>query len=152
MFKMFTTSIALTAFASLALAQSTVTVTETLTVSNIYTMYTSTVLSTYTTGSKFLFLDGYDFLDFWYRSLATDVAASPTSTGTSGNTATTTHSIQVGPSGKLIYSPSNISASIGDTVEFFFNPKNHTVTQSSFAAPCEKLQASTGTAGLDTGL
>jgi len=132
---MFTTSLALTAFTSLALAQSTVTVTETLTVSNIYTMYTTTALSTYTTGTS-------------------DTASTPTtSSDTTGSTATstTTHSIQVGPSGKLIYSPSNISANVGDTVEFFFNPKNHTVTQSSFAAPCEKLEASTGTAGLDTG-
>jgi len=142
MYRMFTTSLLL-AFSSLALAQDypsassssspsptgntgggsdvTVTVTKTLTVSTTGNVYTTTSQSTYTT-------------------------TSPTSTA-----ATTTYSIQVGPSGQLVYSPSNISANVGDTVEFFFNPKNHTVTQSSFGKPCEKLQVSTGIVGLDTG-
>lgn len=134
---MLTTSLALTAFASLALAQNypsaspsanndnagdvTVTVTKTLTFSTTGNVYTTTSQSTYTT-------------------------ASPTSTSP-----TTTYSIQVGPSDQLVYSPSNISANVGDTVEFFFNPKNHTVTQSSFTKPCEKLEVSTGQIGLDTG-
>jgi plastocyanin len=141
MYKMLTTSLALAAFASLALAQDypsaspsaspssandnageiTVTVTKTLTFSTTGNVYTTTSQSTYTTPS-------------------------PTSTSP-----TTTFSIQVGPSDELIYSPNNINASVGDTVEFFFNPKNHTVTQSSFTEPCEKLEVSTGQIGLDTG-
>ncbi|KAJ7696375.1 Cupredoxin, partial [Mycena metata] len=48
------------------------------------------------------------------------------------------HKILVGANG-LTYTPSNISASIGDTVTFEFHPKNHTVTQSSFLAPCKPL-------------
>jgi hypothetical protein len=39
------------------------------------------------------------------------------------------------------------SAAIGDTVSFKFHPKNHTVTQSSFDAPCTPLYG-----GTDTGL
>jgi hypothetical protein len=39
------------------------------------------------------------------------------------------------------------SAAIGDTVSFKFHPKNHTVTQSSFDAPCTPLYG-----GVDTGL
>jgi hypothetical protein len=39
------------------------------------------------------------------------------------------------------------SAAIGDTVSFKFHPKNHTVTQSSFDAPCTPLYD-----GVDTGL
>jgi hypothetical protein len=39
------------------------------------------------------------------------------------------------------------SASPGDTVSFKFHPKNHTVTQSSFEAPCTPLYG-----GIDTGL
>ena len=35
----------------------------------------------------------------------------------------------------------------GDTVSFRFHPKNHTVTQSSFGAPCTSLYG-----GIDTGL
>jgi len=134
MFKMFTTSFTLlTAFASLALAQEiTVTVTKTLTLSTYGAQYTTTSESTYTTDAS--------------SPTSTSSSASATSSG-----ATTTHSIQVGPSGQLVYSPSNITANVGDTVEFFFNPKNHTVTQSSFTAPCQKLEASTGTVGLDSG-
>jgi plastocyanin len=46
------------------------------------------------------------------------------------------HDIQVGAGGLLQYSPEAISAQPGDQVVFHFNPKNHTVTQSSFASPC----------------
>ncbi|KAK6996814.1 RmlC-like cupin [Favolaschia claudopus] len=50
----------------------------------------------------------------------------------------TNHLIKVGADG-LRYSPSNISAAVGDTVTFEFHPKNHTVTQSSFLHPCTAL-------------
>ncbi|KAF7367601.1 hypothetical protein MSAN_00823400 [Mycena sanguinolenta] len=53
--------------------------------------------------------------------------------------AQTMHSVQVGPNGTLTYDPPFITAAAGDTVQFTFNPKNHTVTQSSFAAPCVPL-------------
>ncbi|RDB29555.1 hypothetical protein Hypma_015394 [Hypsizygus marmoreus] len=47
------------------------------------------------------------------------------------------YDVQVGGAGgKLEYSPEAISAQPGDQVVFHFNPKNHTVTQSSFANPC----------------
>ncbi|KAH9173488.1 Cupredoxin [Lactarius sanguifluus] len=46
--------------------------------------------------------------------------------------------VQVGSNG-LTFSPSSVNASVGDTVSFVFFPKNHTVTQSSFAAPCQPL-------------
>jgi len=48
----------------------------------------------------------------------------------------TVHDVQVGPGGQLVYSPQAIAAAVGDQVVFHFNPKNHTVTQSSFANPC----------------
>jgi len=48
----------------------------------------------------------------------------------------TVYDIQVGKDGQLAYSPEAISAQVGDQVVFHFNPKNHTVTQSSFAQPC----------------
>ncbi|KAI9445221.1 hypothetical protein H4582DRAFT_1914076 [Lactarius indigo] len=48
--------------------------------------------------------------------------------------------------GSTIYTPNNINASVGDTVQFTFNPKNHTVTQSTFANPCAPLSA-----GFDSG-
>ncbi|KIL69938.1 hypothetical protein M378DRAFT_157183 [Amanita muscaria Koide BX008] len=44
--------------------------------------------------------------------------------------------VQVGPSGALTYTPTNVNASVGDTIIFTFEAKNHTVTQSSFTQPC----------------
>ncbi|GAA5919802.1 hypothetical protein JCM1841_005872 [Sporobolomyces salmonicolor] len=62
------------------------------------------------------------------------------------------HQIIVGGLPGLVYTPSNISAAMGDTVTFVFQTRNHTVTQSSFAAPCQPLvNASTGARGFDSG-
>jgi len=129
------------AFASLALADITVTVTQTLTYNSVGYDYTTISESTYTTADP-------------TSSSAPTITSASESTSSSvptSTSATTTHSIQVGPSGQLVYSPSNISANVGDTVAFFFNPKNHTVTQSSFAKPCERLEASAGNVALDSG-
>lgn len=46
------------------------------------------------------------------------------------------YDIQVGPSASLVFSPPAISAAPGDSVVFHFNPKNHSVTQTTFADPC----------------
>ncbi|TEB39250.1 hypothetical protein FA13DRAFT_1619952 [Coprinellus micaceus] len=46
------------------------------------------------------------------------------------------HDIRVGQEGKLLFEPEAIFAQPGDQVVFHFYPKNHTVTQSSFADPC----------------
>jgi len=49
----------------------------------------------------------------------------------------TTIDVQVGgPNGTLVFSPPAVSANVGDQVVFHFNPKNHSVFQSSFADPC----------------
>jgi len=62
------------------------------------------------------------------------------------------HQIVVGGVAGLKFTPSNITADVGDTVEFLFNSKNHTVTQSAFAAPCTLLQNHTsGAVGFDSG-
>jgi len=55
----------------------------------------------------------------------------------------------VGGNGTLTYSPTSVNASVGDTIAFQFASKNHTVTQSTFAAPCENM--TTPTAGIDSG-
>ena len=49
-----------------------------------------------------------------------------------------THQVMVGQSG-LAFNPSSVNASQGDMVQFIFYPKNHTVTQSTFAAPCQAM-------------
>jgi len=56
------------------------------------------------------------------------------------------HDIQVGPNGKFEFQPPAIGAQVGDQVVFHFNPKNHTVTQSSFGSPCSPADG-----GIDSG-
>ncbi|OSC96370.1 hypothetical protein PYCCODRAFT_1379319 [Trametes coccinea BRFM310] len=64
------------------------------------------------------------------------------------------HVIMVGQDGGLTFTPSNISAQVGDTLTFRFAAKNHTATQSSFASPCSPLSetSTNGQAGFDSGL
>lgn len=52
----------------------------------------------------------------------------------------------VGGAAGLVFTPNTIQAAVGDTVQFNFMSKNHTVTQSSFAKPCVKLAE-----GVDSG-
>jgi len=78
---------------------------------------------------------------------ATTTAGAPTSTGS------VDHKVVVGGAGVLAYSPSNITAQVGDTVTFEFHQVNHTVTQSSFNTPCRALSltSTTGAVGFDSG-
>ncbi|RFU25193.1 hypothetical protein B7463_g11140, partial [Scytalidium lignicola] len=57
-----------------------------------------------------------------------------------------THTVVVGGSAGLVYTPNTINAAIGDMVIFTFMSMNHTATQSAFATPCEKLAG-----GMDSG-
>lgn len=82
------------------------------------------------------------FSDIGYHSLA----PSPISTGS------VTHEVKVGANGLLQYDPNNVTANVGDKILFTFYPKNHTVTESSYNNPCEKLEASTGVPGFSSGL
>ncbi|EJD04171.1 uncharacterized protein FOMMEDRAFT_106669 [Fomitiporia mediterranea MF3/22] len=81
---------------------------------------------------------------------ATSDASSPPASTTAA-AAAATHTVVVGGSSSLTFNPSEVSAQPNDVVVFQFQSKNHSVTQSSFAAPCEKLGASTGTDGFDSG-
>jgi plastocyanin len=47
--------------------------------------------------------------------------------------------VVVAPGGSLVFSPNNITELPGTVVQFGFNPKNHSVTQSNFADPCHPL-------------
>ncbi|KAI5479604.1 hypothetical protein MNV49_003341 [Pseudohyphozyma bogoriensis] len=69
-----------------------------------------------------------------------------------GLSSAATHQVVVGGSAGLVYTPNQITAAVGDTVEFIFQSKNHTLTQSSFATPCVPLvNATTGATGFDSG-
>ncbi|RPB08637.1 Cupredoxin [Morchella conica CCBAS932] len=66
---------------------------------------------------------------------------------TSAVAAAATHNIIVGGESGLVYTPSEIIAAVGDVVHFVFMKQNHTVTQSTFGAPCNKISAE----GIDSG-
>ncbi|USP76471.1 hypothetical protein yc1106_03745 [Curvularia clavata] len=54
--------------------------------------------------------------------------------------------VTAGMAPKLEYTPDTIKAAVGDMVVFEFMQKNHTVTQSTFADPCTKMEG-----GMDSG-
>jgi len=54
--------------------------------------------------------------------------------------------VTVGGPGVLAFNPSTVNASIGDVVLFTFMQKNHTVTQSTLANPCQLAEG-----GFDSG-
>lgn len=58
-----------------------------------------------------------------------------------------THTVTVGGDAGLVYTPAEIIAEIGDVVHFVFHKQNHSVTQSTFDKPCNKLDT-----GEDSGL
>ncbi|KAI1291627.1 Cupredoxin [Xylaria venustula] len=72
---------------------------------------------------------------------ATTVGTTTIAAGATGTVAGTgaTHSVQVGGAAGLVYTPASIQAAVGDMVIFTFGSQNHTVTQSSFATPCDPL-------------
>ncbi|KFX94960.1 hypothetical protein O988_06067 [Pseudogymnoascus sp. VKM F-3808] len=79
-----------------------------------------------------------------------DSAAASASVTSADSTAITqpktTHLVNVGTGQGYTYDPSQLDASIGDTVRFNFLGRNHSVTQSDLASPC------TYSGGFDTGL
>ncbi|RPA95572.1 hypothetical protein L873DRAFT_1306808 [Choiromyces venosus 120613-1] len=52
-----------------------------------------------------------------------------------------THTVIVGGAAGLVYTPSQVMAGINDVVHFVFMSQNHTVTQSTFDKPCNKMAA-----------
>jgi plastocyanin len=87
---------------------------------------------------------------------ATSTALKATTTGTSSSsTNSKIIPIVVGSTvvnKSLVFTPAEVSAKPGDILQFQFSQINHTVTQSSFSAPCQPIQASDPTAaGIHSG-
>jgi plastocyanin len=62
----------------------------------------------------------------------------------------TVHKVIVGgPNASLVFDPPHVDAKPRDIIVFEFHQKNHTVTQSTFADPCRKMNVN-GTTGFDT--
>jgi plastocyanin len=75
--------------------------------------------------------------DIWtttYSSYPNSPAPTPVSP-----TGNTIEVIVGGPNGNLSFTPNRVTAAPRDTIKFTFQVKNHTVTQSSFSAPCMPL-------------
>jgi len=102
-------------------------------------------------GDKFAAFQAAAMCNATATSSVSATSTSPAASSTAPSATATTpsssqdHRIIVGGS-SLSFQPANITAQPGDTITFEFHQKNHTVTQSSFAAPCQKL-ASTSTSG-----
>ncbi|KAL2755488.1 hypothetical protein ACRALDRAFT_1082298 [Sodiomyces alcalophilus JCM 7366] len=64
-------------------------------------------------------------------------SAAPSSTSSVPSSGET-HVVLVGDSGKR-FTPDNVNAEVGDTVEFHFVSNGHSVAQSSFDAPCRPM-------------
>jgi plastocyanin len=77
----------------------------------------------------------------------------PSSNAPTPNSHASDHKIIVGGA-QLGYHPPNITAQPGDTITFEFHQVNHTLTQSSFDAPCRPIgdTCSNHKAGFDSGL
>jgi len=64
----------------------------------------------------------------------------------------TVHVVKVGnANGTLAYAPNNLVAAVGDMVQFQFAPANHTVTQSTFDAPCQPIAMHSNVTGIFSG-
>jgi len=107
-------------------------------------------------GMVFAINPGTQFAAFQAAAMATSTnssstttpaasSAAPSASSTSSSSTSQDHRIIVGGT-TLTFEPSNITAQAGDTITFEFHQKNHTITQSSFADPCQML-ASTSTSG-----
>ncbi|KAK0705568.1 Cupredoxin [Lasiosphaeris hirsuta] len=59
--------------------------------------------------------------------------------------------ITVANNGSLTYSPNNIRVNVGEFVQFQFRAGNHTVTQSTFDAPCQPISMHSNLTGFHSG-
>ena len=115
-------------------------------------------------GMVFAINPGTQFAAFQAAAMATSTntsstttpaasSAAPSASSTSSSSTSQDHRIIVGGT-TLTFEPSNITAQPGDTITFEFHQKNHTITQSSFAGPCQMLASTStsGQVGFDSGL
>jgi len=51
----------------------------------------------------------------------------------------------------LTYTPNNVTAAVGDMIQFQFGVGNHTVTQSAFDTPCKPVSETSNTTGVFSG-
>lgn len=69
-------------------------------------------------------------------SSSSSTASSSAAATTTSSSSSSIHSITVGAGGALAFSPDSVTAAVGDTLVFSFQPGDHSVSQSTFGAPC----------------
>lgn len=86
-------------------------------------------------------------------SSSSSTSAAPASAPSAPPSTTGQINVDVYPNGQFIFNPSNINATVGTLITFFFpsGAVPHSVTQSTFADPCTPLTGSNGT-GFDSGI
>ncbi|TVY46565.1 putative GPI-anchored cupredoxin [Lachnellula cervina] len=75
----------------------------------------------------------------WVNNGGNAATSSVNSAQAVGTAAAATHTVTVGGTAGLVYTPNSVAAAVGDTVLFTFMSANHTATQSAFTTPCEAL-------------
>jgi plastocyanin len=83
----------------------------------------------------------------------TTYGSAPGSPAPTPNPEPVVHVVIVGGNGTLTYDPPSVQAAPRDIISFQFKSKNHTITQSTFADPCRKVEftSTTGQIGFDSG-
>lgn len=62
------------------------------------------------------------------------------------------HVVKVGSmNGSITFTPNDLKAKVGEMVQFQFAPKNHSVVQSTFDAPCQPISENSNNKGLFSG-
>lgn len=80
---------------------------------------------------------GYDTPSTTSTTLTPVAKAAASSSAVNG-----VHIVKVGKDNLLTFEPNTITAAVGETVEFHFWPKAHSIAQSSFDKPCVPLSDS----------
>ncbi|KAG4030092.1 hypothetical protein MFRU_013g01160 [Monilinia fructicola] len=68
-------------------------------------------------------------------SSASESSSSKSSSTSTSSSAAATHTVSVGADG-LNYSPRELTADVGDVIEFRFYPQNHSVARAEYKQPC----------------
>ncbi|RFU31930.1 hypothetical protein B7463_g4398, partial [Scytalidium lignicola] len=117
---------------------------------DISTLQTSSTLSTVNFTSTFLkSKKRIPQIKMQYTTLLLSALSIGSAMAQSGSV--NVHVVEVAMNGTLTFSPSNVTAAVGDMVQFQFMGGNHTVTQSTFDQPCVPMDQSSNATGIFSG-
>ncbi|WYZ44825.1 hypothetical protein EsH8_VIII_000141 [Colletotrichum jinshuiense] len=100
-------------------------------------MHTSTILATILPAAAAM-------AQYGYGAEAASASATASAAASSSSSIAGVHVVKVGDGG-LTFEPNEVTAAVGDVVEFHFYPRAHSVAQSAFDSPCQPLSNGTTT-------